>query len=166
MSVFAICSESIDWSAMGSMLGGIASFGTFFIALYALKTWKRGIELQDRYEKVERLINAYFLCMEAGDKWQMACGAGENRDISKGGESLSSWLSAHRQYQKSWHFVRPLLNEAIDPDELFLPENIKKNIQKAGDYLANSKEFELFIRDMDALYQNGFSAIYALRNAP
>ncbi len=60
MSVFAICSEPIDWSAMGSMLGGIASLGTFFIALYALKTWKRGIELQDRYEKVERLLMRTF----------------------------------------------------------------------------------------------------------
>lgn len=166
MSIFAICSDSIDWSATGSMLGGIASLATFFIALCAFKNWKKGIDLQDRYQNIEALARSFILVMRAGYDWQMACGSGENRDIYSRNESPSAWLSAHWQYQQSWHFVRPLLKGGVDPDALFLPENIKKIIVKAGVYLANREDCHLFISDMDSLYQNGLNAIYALRNAP
>lgn len=65
--MIALCSTSIDWAATGTWVTGLV---TAVIGLCALRTWKSQLKLQDRYQKVDALLEAFVLCVRTGHNWQ------------------------------------------------------------------------------------------------
>ncbi|MES2502233.1 MAG: hypothetical protein V4545_06475 [Pseudomonadota bacterium] len=157
--MIALCSATVDWSATGTWVTGSA---TVVVAIIALHSWKTQIKLQDKYSKVDSLLEAFVKCVRAGHDWQWHSGMGETRDIFCENDLSKCWKDALMQYRMDWSKIKFHLN-SIKDDLWFEPNKLQSRIIQIGINLQHPN-VEIFQRDIQTLLDNGIKDISNLKN--
>lgn len=166
MSLLAVCSTEIDWSATGTWFSGFVTLAGVIVAWYAMGTWKEQIRLQDRYQKADALLRSFKLCINAGCDWQWDCGVGEKRAITGESEKAHIWRTALMDYRLAWVLAHSLF-EGDQCNRLTVdPEKLQSGIIDAGCHFSGSPPETLsFFKQLDELGTVGVSEIIARRDA-
>jgi len=164
--MIALCSTSIDWAATGTWVTGLA---TAVIGFCALRTWKSQLKLQDRYQKVDALLEAFVLCIRAGHNWQW--NEIDNIKIGKSSElpetkDFTEWREAFMQYRLVWCKAM----HVTDDDAWFSPDKLQseviaigvRTIQKSKNDSDALLKFEAEFTDV---FNKGLLDISKLRNS-
>lgn len=159
--MLTLCSTSIDWSATGTWFTGLA---TILVAILALNSWKKQIKLQDRYQKVDLLLEAFVACTIAGHHWQWSAGIGNERSSKLfEGEAANQWREALMNYRLAWYKASPIVRDKETCS--FTPEKLQSRVISLGEYLLKPEttiQFE--VKASDFLNQ-GLNEITKLRDA-
>jgi hypothetical protein len=152
--MITLCSASIDWSATGTWVTGIA---TFLIACFALNSWKSQIKHQDKYTKVDALLEAFVNCVRAGESWQWQAGMGDDRNLLSENDKSIYWRDALMQYRMDWYKIKFHLSDVSD-DLWFEPNKLQNEIIQIGTSLHHSNAVKFF-EDMLTLLNKGLKDI-------
>lgn len=166
MTLLAVCSAEIDWSATGAWFSGFATLAGVIVACRALSTWREQIRLQDRYQKADALLRSFILCIRAGHDWQWDCGVGEKRDTTGESEKAHIWRNALMDYRLAWKLAHPLF-VGDQCDRLTAhPENLQSKIRGAGRHLSDPPTgTSLFYKQLEKLEEEGEKEIIKRRDA-
>lgn len=125
--MIALCSTSIDWAATGTWVTGLA---TAVIGCYALRTWKSQLKLQDRYQKIDALLEAFVLCVRAGHNWQWngISNQTDGSSVLSEMEGFSEWRETLMQYRLAWYKA----GHIVDNDAQFAPDKLQSKIISIG----------------------------------
>ena len=156
--MITLCSATIDWSATGTWVTGSA---TVVVAIIALHSWKTQIKLQDKYSKVDALLEAFVKCVMAGHDWQWHAGMGEERNLLSENDESKCWKAALMQYRLDWGKISFHLN-GVTNDLLFEPNKLQSRIIQIGINLHYSND-EDFQRDIQTLFHDGIKDISNLK---
>lgn len=166
MSLLAVCSTEIDWSATGAWFSGLATWAGVYFASRAMTTWKKQIRLQDRYQKTDTLLRSFILCLRAGHDWQWDCGVGENRATTSESEKLQLWRTALMEHRLAWELARSLFVEDECSTLTANPDQLQSAIIAAGGHLRDAPTgTSFFNKNMEELMTVGVREIIAYRNA-
>jgi hypothetical protein len=164
--MLTLCSATIDWSATGTWITGSA---TTIIALYALRTWKAQLQLQDRYQKVDALLEAFVLCVRAGYNWQWNA-ISNNPEIESlafsEAEGFDEWREALIQYRLAWYKVMHLTGN----DVWFSPDKLQKEVIAIFARLKQNssispESFSSFESEFTDILNKGLAEISKFRNS-
>ena len=170
MTLLAVCSTEIDWTATGAWFSGFATLAGVIVACYAMSTWRKQIHLQDRYQKADALLSSFILCIRAGSDWQLGCGVGENRATTGDSEKAhlwNLWINALRDYRLTWELAHSLfVGDQCSKSLTAHPEKLQSEIIGAGNHLLNPPDGTLlFLKQLEKIGAVGVSEIIARRNA-
>ncbi|TXI44509.1 hypothetical protein [Methylophilus sp.] len=146
----------IDWSATGTWFTGLLGVG---VAIYALNSWKKQIVLQDKYAKLDGLLEAFVTSVRAGFDWQHNVGVGENRchDKSDQGEAYTEWRKSLMNYRVHWYKSRCFINSA--EDQWLSPDQLQNKIITIAQHLEALDSSHYFHSQMSALLEKGLADI-------
>ncbi len=166
MTLLAVCSTEIDWSATGAWFSGFATLAGVIVACYAMSTWRKQIHLQDRYQKADALLHSFILCIRAGSDWQWDCGVGENRATTADSEKAHIWRNALMDYRLTWELAHSLFVGDQCSRLTAHPEKLQSEIIGAGNHLLNpSNGTLLFFEQLEKLMADGVHEIVARKDA-
>ena len=166
MTLLAVCSAEIDWSATGAWFSGVVTLAGVIVAGCAMSTWKEQIRLQDRYLKADALLRSFILCIRAGHDWQWDCGVGENRAPTSESEKALIWRNALMDYRLTWELAHSLFVGDQCSKLAAHPETLQSEIIGAGLHLSDPLTGTLlFFDQLEKLRTVGVSEIIARRNA-
>ncbi|BEV09450.1 hypothetical protein [Methylophilus sp. DW102] len=160
-----LCSASIDWAATGTWVTGLA---TAVIGLCALRTWKSQLQLQDRYQKADALLEAFVLCVRTGHNWQWNEISNIEKDkssvLSKS-EGFPEWREALMQYRLAWYKA----SHITVSDAWFSPDKLQSRIISIGiqaqkNSRINSELLSNFELDFTNTLKDGLLELSKLRN--
>lgn len=162
--MIALCSTSIDWATTGTWVTGLA---TAVIGFCALRTWKSQLKLQDRYQKVDALLEAFVLCVRAGHSWQwneISNKKGKPSVLSET-EGFAEWRETLMQYRLAWYKA----SHVIDNDARFSPDKLQSRIISIGALMEqnskiNSESLSNFEADFTNILNEGLLELGKLRN--
>jgi hypothetical protein len=165
--MLALCSTSVDWSATGTWVTGML---TALAAFFALSTWKSQLKLQDRYYKVDLLLESFVLCVRAAHHWQWNAAINEKNQRSivlEEMEGFPEWKESLMSYRLAWYKAQHLVKK----DAWFSPDRLQSKVITFGVGLRKNQNLESDAQsflDLDAeftdLLHKGLSEISALRN--
>ena len=162
MPLLAVCSAEIDWSATGVWFSGVATFAGVIVACIAMRTWKKQINLQERYQKTDALLRSFILCIRAGHDWQLDCGAGETRRSPSDSEKYALFTNALMDYRLVWKLAHPVVNQCNNL--IVHPDRLQSEIIEIGKLLFERSNVFDFECKMQKLMDAGISEIIALRD--
>ena len=163
MPLLAVCSAEIDWSATGVWFSGVATFAGVIVACIAMRTWKKQINLQERYQKTDALLRSFILCIRAGHDWQWDGDAGENRQSLLEREKYSLFINALMDYRLVWKLAHPVVNQSNNL--IVHPDRLQSKIIEIGTLLFKRSNVFDFECKMQELMEIGVNEIVALRDA-
>jgi hypothetical protein len=154
---------SMSWSGLRDWISSLATAAGAITAFCALSTWRQQINLQDRYQKVDALLNSYVLCLRAGHDWQWEGGIGENRDLKDSSEKSHIWREALMVYRKDWIMALHLIGEESGKDLSINPEKLQRAVIDCGKSLYSHSSITMFFQKMENIMEDGASEIHAIR---
>ena len=160
--MLTLCSASIDWSATGTWVTGLL---TVLIAALGLLTWKSQLKLQDRYSKVDGLLDAFVVCIIAGYDWQWNAGIGDERHSNLiATEFFPRWREALMSYRVAWYKSEHFMTKQSQESWLS-PDKLQNKIISVGQNLNDYESADFYAHKMSETLKQGLSDIRKIRNA-